>query len=93
MDDNPTYGIDLEEEMMKVLAAEIAAELDFEVMSQVMIKSGWHKVVLDRFKNNNHAIDMKYWAEEYCKFGHFNHGTTFVFEDKGDAVNFTMKWA
>lgn len=93
MDDNPTYNIDLEAEMMKVLSEEIAAEMDFGIMAEMMIQQGWHKVVLDRFKNNNHAIDMKYWADEHCQYGHMNHGTTYVFEDQGDAVNFTLKWA
>ena len=93
MDNNLSYGIDLEQEMMKVLSEEISREMDFGIMSEMMIQQGWHKVQLPPFKNNNHAVDIKYWAEEHCQFGYMNHGTTFVFEDKGDAVNFTLKWA
>ena len=92
MDNNPSYGINLEEEMTKVLAEEISQEIDFGVMSQIMVESGWHKVQLDNFKNNNRAVDIKYWAEEHCQFEYMNHGTTYVFKDQGDAVNFTLKW-
>ena len=93
MDDNPTHAIDLEEEMTKVLADEISQEIDFGIIAEIMIQQGWHKVQLSPFKNNNHAVDIKYWVEEHCHYDHMNHGTTFIFEDQGDAVNFTMKWA
>ena len=85
--------VKIQDEMMNRMAKEIAAEIDFEVMVSLMIQSGWHKVKLDRFRDNNHAIDVTYWVEEHAVGGHIKHGTTYVFEEEGDAVNFALKWA
>lgn len=85
--------VNVQEEMIDRMAREIAAEIDFEVMTSLMMQSGWHKVKLERFKNNNHAIDIALWVEEHAVGGHIKHGSTFVFEEKGDAVNFALKWA
>lgn len=86
-------NIDIEEHLADVLAKEIAAEIDFGVMSEIMISQGWHKVQLDRFANNEEAVDVGYWVEENIKKKHIKYGSTFVFEDRGDAINFTLKWA
>lgn len=83
----------LMDEVMDRLAKEMAEEIDFDVIATIKIKDGWHSVKLDRFKNNNHAIDIRYWAEEHSNSGFINRGTHYVFEDAGDAVNFTMRWA
>lgn len=85
--------VNVQDELVNQMAMEIAAEIDFEVMASVMIKSGWHKVKLDRFKNNNHAVDVLYWIEENSTAGHFHRGSTYIFEKKGDAINFALKWA
>ncbi len=85
--------VNVQEEMIDRMAREIAEEIDFEVMASLMVQSGWHKVKLARFENNNHAVDIAYWVEEHTIGGHIKHGSTYVFEKKGDAVNFSLKWS
>lgn len=83
----------IQDELLDQLAKEMAAEMDFAVMADLMIRDGWTKVTLDRFKNNNHAVDISYWTADHAKGKFIRHGTTYVFEEKGDAVNFALKWA
>ena len=67
-------------------------QIDFEVLAGMLVGIGWTMVKLDRFKNNNHALDIKMWCEEHIKNPYEINGATFVFEQQGDAVNFTLKW-
>ena len=85
--------MNLQDEYMEQLAREVASEIDFEVLSSLMIESGWHKVKLDRFENNNHAVDIAYWVQDNAKGKFIRHSTTYVFEEEGDAVNFSLRWA
>lgn len=86
-------SIDIKNQIADVMAKEIAAEIDFEIMSGIMTQQGWYKVKLDRFENNKHAVDIGYWVEDNAKGKFIKHGTIYVFEQEGDAVNFSLKWA
>ena len=82
----------LEEELMTQMSKEISEEIDFEVLAGMLEGIGWHKVKLERFQNNNHAVNIMLWCEQHIKNPFEHRGCTFVFENKGDAVNFTLRW-
>lgn len=84
--------MNLEDQIMNEMAKEISAEIDFGVMSEMMVAQGWHKVELGYFTNNKIAVDIAYWAEEHSKFKFIKHGRMYVFEDAGDAINFSLRW-
>ncbi len=86
-------SIDIEEMIADRLAKEIAAEIDFGIMADIMGAQGWHKVKLERFTNNEHAVDIKLWVTDNAVGKFINHGSLYIFEQKGDAVNFALKWA
>lgn len=84
--------MNLEDEIVNAMGKEISEEIDFEVLAGMLEGIGWHRVKLERFQNNHHAVNIMLWCEQHIK-NPFNHrGSTFVFEDKGDAINFTLKW-
>jgi hypothetical protein len=86
--------MNIEEEIANELSEQMCSAIDFEILSNVLVKScGWHKVEISRFRDNNHAVDIKLWCEEYIKDRFQNFGRTFVFQDQGDAINFTLRWA
>ena len=91
-DDNPTYGIDLEKEIMDTLAKEITQEIDFEVMSSVLIDMGWHKIKLTPMTWEQ-SCDVDRWVNEKVQGKHYTMGLVWIFEEQADAVNFTLKWA
>lgn len=83
----------LEDEMMKRMSKEISDRVDFEIMSDLLVKScGWHKVVRTPFVSNKEAVDIKYWIEENCKGYVHSRGYTWIFESEKDALLFSLKW-
>lgn len=83
----------LEDEIAAELATQMQSEMDFHILSDMLVKMGWKKVELARFYSNRQAIDIKLWCEQHIRKAWRNHGTSFVFENTGDAVMFTLKWA
>lgn len=84
--------MNIEEEIVKELSTHMQSEIDFQILSDMLVELGWHKIALGRFQNNQHAVDIKYWLEENAQGFWECRGSTFVFENKGDAINFTLKW-
>ena len=82
----------LEEEMINHASSRMAAEIDFGVLCGLLESIGWKRVVLAPMSSEtSHAIDV--WTATKLK-GNFNTmGIVWIFEDPGDAVNFTLKWA
>jgi len=70
----------------------MAREIDREVLWGMLKAAGWHRVMLDRLTDNNHAVDITYWLEANCKNSFERSGRDFIFEDDKDAVNFILKW-
>jgi hypothetical protein len=83
----------LEEEITQELATQMQSEMDFHILSDMLVKScGWRKVVLTRFFSRKHSVNILMWCEENIKNPFEHRGSTFVFENEGDAVNFTLRW-
>jgi len=86
-------AMNLVNEISKELSTQMQSEMDFEILSNMLVQScGWHKVNLLRFKDRYHAVDIKNWLLDNAKGNWECRGSYFVFEDAGDAVNFTLKW-
>lgn len=84
--------MNIQEEIVNELSSQMQSEIDFQILSDMLVELGWHKISLDRFRNNHHAVDIKYWLKANAKSHWECRGSTFVFQDAGDAVNFTLKW-
>ena len=83
----------LEDQIATELAEQMCSEIDFNILSDMLVKAcGWHKVHMQRFWNNNHAVNVLLWCEQNIKHPYEHRGAAFVFENEGDAVNFTLKW-
>jgi hypothetical protein len=82
----------LEEEILDKAGKEMAREIDREVLWGMLKDIGWRRVMLDRFTDNKHAVDITYWLEEHCKHAFERRGADFIFESEVDAVNFTLRW-
>ena len=82
----------IEEEILNQAGKDMAREIDREVLWGMLKDLGWRRVMLDRFTDNNHAVDITYWLEENIKNPFERNGRDFIFEDKKDAVNFILRW-
>ena len=85
--------MNLEEQILDELSEKMHSSIDFEILTDVLVKScGWHRVDLEKFRNNNHAVDITTWCHDNIKNEWKRNGSHFIFEDTGDAVNFSFKW-
>lgn len=85
--------MNLEEEIAKELSTQMQSEMDFEILSNMLVQGcGWKRVTLTRFFSRKHSVNILMWCEEHCKHPYEHRGTSFVFQDEGDAINFTLKW-
>lgn len=83
---------DLQDKISAELAEQLCSDIDFQILSTILVDSGWHRVVLTPMtKEESDAIDQ--WIDTNVKGQYNNRGLVWIFEDRGDAVNFTLKWA
>jgi hypothetical protein len=83
---------DLEQEILDELSTQMQSEMDREILWDMLKRMGWRRVNLDRFKDNNHAVDITDWLAEHCNHAFERRGADFIFESEIDAVNFTLRW-
>jgi hypothetical protein len=83
---------DLEKEIIEELGTRMQSAIDREVMWGMLKDLGWRRVMLDRFTDNKHAVDITHWLEANCKNPFERSGADFIFESEVDAVNFTLRW-
>lgn len=90
------YTVDLEDIVREEFGAAMAKAIDEELIKTVEIEhlvgvEGWTKVVLPRFDNMMHAVDVNEWVEDNCGL-HDRLGSTYVFKEAKDATWFRMRW-
>ena len=83
---------DLEQEILDELSTQMQSEIDREILWDMLKRMGWRRVNLDRFKDNNHSVDITDWLAEHCNHAFERRGADFIFESEVDAVNFTLRW-
>lgn len=82
----------LEKEMIEHAAKKMQEEIDREVLWGMLTDLGWHRVMLDRLTDNNHAIDITIWLEENIKNPYERRGRDFLFSAERDATMFILRW-
>lgn len=85
-------AVSLEDELAKVMSAEIAKEIDNQILFEMYKMHGWQQVVLDSLMNRKRSIDIIEWLEQNCKGKYFQNGRSFVFENDKDALVFILTW-
>jgi len=83
----------LEEQILDELGEKMHSSIDFEILTDILVNAcGWHCIELDSFRDNREAVDIANWCHDTLKNEWRRNGCHFVFEDQGDAVNFTLRW-
>ena len=85
-------AMSVQDEIMYRAGEEMAREIDREILWGMLVGIGWHRVMLSRLQDNNHAVDITVWLREYCVGAYERSGRDFIFEDSKDATMFIMKW-
>jgi hypothetical protein len=85
--------MNMQDEILEELGTQMQSVMDFEILTDILVNAcGWYRIELDRFQNNRQAVDMANWCHDTLKNKWKRNGCHFVFEDQGDAVNFTLRW-
>ena len=83
----------IEDDILARIAKSMSEEIDWGIMGDMLVNSGWTMVNLDRFANNQQSVDIETWIGVNCKGKYKKRTTTFVFEKKEDAVWFKLRWS
>lgn len=84
--------VTLEEQMAEKLSAELRHDIDFEVLSNMLIELGWHRRFVNYQPPERSWILVKDWADKNCKGHHQEHRGIWLFENAQDANWFTLRW-
>jgi hypothetical protein len=84
--------MNIEDEMIERAGKAMAREIDREVMWGMLQGIGWTRVMIPRYIDNNHAIDITDWLEINCKKAYEGYARDFIFEDSRDANWFILRW-
>lgn len=83
--------VDFEDELVKTLMEEIQKEIDFSVLSTMLVETGWTEVKLDPHIIHN-TVEIIEWVAQYKIGNYHSYGSTFIFEKAEDAEWFILKW-
>jgi hypothetical protein len=86
-------AMNIQDEIMNTAAENLAKDIDFEVLVGMLESIGWHRVILPNLWRDNGAVNILNWCETNINHPFEHRGFSFVFENKGDAVNFALRWA
>ena len=82
----------IRDDIVSRAAENLATQIDFEILTNLLIQSGWTKVVLTPMTwETSDAID--FWVMKNCRGNHQTMGLVWVFERPEDATWFTLRWA
>lgn len=87
-------NINVEDEILQAMSSEIQEEIDFEIMTGMLIASGWYKVKLTNAITRTQWREMEFWAEQeqVTARGVYKRGNTWLFKSKDDAIIFKLTW-
>ena len=86
-------AMNIEEEIANRMGAEMAREIDREVLWSMLVSIGWTRVVVSAETTMVKATQIKEWLEINCTNPYEKHRSDFIFEDEKDAVNFILRWS
>ena len=70
----------------------IQYEMDWQIIADVLVSTGWTSIQIKRFRNNEEAVDIKEWLEQNCTGEWNNLSTRYIFKNKQDAEWFSLRW-
>ena len=80
----------LEQKIADKLAKEISDQIDWNVLSEILISNGWTRVIREPIFNWNE--DVTGWLD-LIKIGHVRSmGNEWLFEKEQDAIMFSLRW-
>jgi hypothetical protein len=87
-----TYKMhNLEQEMLDSAGSRMAAEIDFNVLADMLCQIGWRKIILKPMTWED-GYDIDAWTAAHIKGPFETMGLVWVFEQEQDANWFALRW-
>lgn len=83
--------LDLQEQIIADAGRQMSKEIDFQILCGFLEELGWTKVILSPM-TKEHGDDIDHWTKTQLQGNFENMGLVWIFEDQGDAINFTLRW-
>lgn len=84
----------LEDQIMERAAREVAEDIDFGVLSDLLVEIGWTKITTSwDIMTLEEMYDLKEWCKTNLKGQRKGRGKTWLFELEKDASIFALRWA
>ncbi len=81
----------IEEDIINRAGKAMADEIDFTILTDMLVQIGWRKVILSPMTHED-STEVDVWTAKHVK-GHFETmGLVWVFENEEDANWFTLRW-
>jgi len=82
----------LKEDILDDISNSIAKDMDWHIIADVLVSTGWTSIQIKRFRNNEEAVDINLWLEQNCTGEWKNLSTRYIFKKKQDAEWFSLRW-
>lgn len=83
--------MDLQDEVINELGRQMSAEIDFQILADVLCDMGWTKIVLTPMTIEQSA-EIDSWTATQVKGSFKNMGLVWIFEYEADANWFALRW-
>ena len=82
----------LTEDILDDISNSIAKEMDWHIIADALVSSGWTSIQIKKFRNNEEYVDINLWLEQNCTGEWKNLSTRYIFKKKQDAEWFSLRW-
>ena len=83
--------MNIQDQIINDMGKAMSDEIDFQILSDMLVGIGWRKVVLSPMSWEDGA-EVDLWCETNVKGNFETMGLVWVFEDEEDANWFALRW-
>ena len=84
--------MELKEDILNEIGKQMADDIDWLILADCLVSTGWTSVQLKRYRHNEEAVDINNWLEQNCTDEWKNLSTRYIFKKKQDAEWFILRW-
>lgn len=93
---HPPLNFDLQESVMKdmaeTLAKQIQQEIDFQILSDMLVGMGWTKLTFHPMRDTTEVQEIQDWLKVNCKGKYQSMNEQWLFEFEKEAAWFVLRW-
>jgi hypothetical protein len=83
--------MNLEQDIIERAGRQMANEIDFTILTDMLVSIGWRKIILRPMAWETGA-ELDQWVDQHVKGHYETMGLVWVFEQADDANWFSLRW-